>query len=222
MSTYSDFFEKTFLFPGISKKDIDSLLKTITLEIKHYPKGATVYSPETFDKKMGFIYQGECSVGRYSNGNVIPLNASRVYDSFGILACFSHQDEFPTLITAKTLATVIFIDHDDLRTLVLKSPVVSLNVIEFLARKVNFLNGKIAEFSGGSIEEKLANHLIGLTKKCGSSEFSLNKKKCSEALNCGRASLYRSLEALANAGYITLEDKKIIINDLEGLERITK
>jgi CRP-like cAMP-binding protein len=222
MATYTDFFEKTFLFKGLTKEDIGPLLNTITTEIRSYPKGATVYSPETFDKKIGFIYQGECTVGRYSNGNVIPLNTSKTYDSFGILACFSHQDEFPTVITTKTPATIIFMAHDDLCSLLMKSSAVSLNIIEFLTRKINFLNGKIAEFSGGSIEEKLATHLLGLAKKYSSSEFSLNKKKSAEALNCGRASLYRSLEALANAGYITLEDKKIIINDLEGLERITK
>lgn len=222
MATYTDFFEKTFLFKGLAREDIDSLLDTIATETISYPKGATVYSPETFDKKIGFVYQGECTVGRYSNGNVIPLNKSEVYDSFGILACFSKQDEFPTVITTKTPATIIFMDHDDLRSLLVKNSAVSLNIIEFLTRKINFLNGKIAEFSGGSIEEKLATHLIGLAKKHDSLEFSLNKKKSAEALNCGRASLYRSLEALANAGYIALEDKKIIINNLEGLERITK
>lgn len=222
MSAYSDFFEKTFLFKGVDKDRIDSLLTSITLEERAYVKGATIYSPEIFDKKIGFVYRGECTVGRYSNGSVIPLNVSRVYDSFGILTCFSPENEFPTVITAKSSATVLFMDHGDLRSLLTQSSEVSLNIIEFLTRKINFLNEKIAAFSGGSIEEKLANHLISLTKKHASREFDFNKKKSAEALNCGRASLYRALEALTSAGYITLEDKKIIINDLEGLERITK
>lgn len=222
MSVYSDFFEKTFLFKGIIREKIDVLLDSISLEEKSYPKGSVIYSPDIFDRKIGFIFHGECSVGRYSNGSVIPLNVSKTYDSFGILTCFYPKDEFPTVITAKTAASVLFMDHDDLRSLVIQSSEISLNIIEFMARKINFLNEKIAAFSGGSIEEKLANHLISLAKKTGSTEFRFNKKKGAEALNCGRASLYRALEAMVSDGYITLEDKKIIILDPEGLERITK
>ena len=222
MSVYTSFFEKTFLFNDVDSSTVTSLLDAITLEEKTYQKGSVIYSPEIFDRKIGFIYSGECAVSRYSNGNIIPLNISKQHDSFGILACFSQEDEFPTVITAKAITTVIFMKHDDLRKLLMLCPEVSMNVIKFLTQKINFLNEKIAAFSGGTIEEKLANHLISLTKKHGSHEFSFNKKKSAEALNCGRASLYRALEAMVNAGYILLDDKKIIIKDLKGLERITK
>ena len=95
-----------------------------------------------------------------------------------------------------------------------------MNIIEFLTEKINFLNDKIAAFSGGSVEEKLASHILLLSKKNNSLEFDFNKKKSAEALNCGRASLYRAISALESAGYISLDNKKIIINDPEGLERI--
>ena len=95
-----------------------------------------------------------------------------------------------------------------------------LNIIKFLAKKINFLNDKIAAFSGGKIEEKLAKYLLGLKKKYGSSKFDFNKKKSAEALNCGRASLYRAIDALEKGGFISLDNKKINIIDPEGLERI--
>ena len=63
---------------------------------------------------------------------------------------------------------------------------------------------------------------LSLKKKHNLLEFEFNKKKSAEALNCGRASLYRAIDALRSSGLITLADKKIIINDPEGLERITK
>ena len=222
MSVYSDFFEKTFLFKGMKAEEITSLLLAITPEEKTYPKGDVIYSPGEFEKKIGFIYHGECQVSRQSSGAVIPLNIAKAYDSFGILTCFSQRDEFPTIITAKTASTVLFIYADDLNKLLELSTAVSRNVIEFLARKINFLNDKIAAFSGGSIEEKLANYILGLKRKYNSLEFEFNKKKSAEALNCGRASLYRAIEALRSAGLITFVDKKIIIKDLAGLERNTK
>jgi CRP-like cAMP-binding protein len=103
-----------------------------------------------------------------------------------------------------------------------KSPTVAMNIIEFFARKVGFLNDKIASFSGGSVEEKLAGYILEQQRKNNSLSFDFNKKKSAEALNCGRASLYRAIAALEEVGYVTFDSKKIFINDLKGLERIFK
>ena len=222
MKKYSAFFANTFLFKGISAEDIELMLKTIKVEEKSYQKGEIIYSPDSFDKKVCFIYRGECVVGRQTSGSVIPLNTASEHDSFGILTCFSDRDEFPTVVTAKNTCTVLFIYPDSLNKLIEQSTAISLNIINFLTQKISFLNDKIAAFSGGSIEEKLANYILTLKKKYNSLEFDFNKKKSAEALNCGRASLYRGIDALKSAGFITLEDKKIIITDLNGLERIVK
>lgn len=220
MSDYSKFFEKTFLFEGLSSDSIEEMLKSVRIEEISYQRGCTIYSPDGFGRKVGFVYRGECSVSRHSGDAIIPLNTAVMYESFGILTCFSERDEFPTLVTAKTACTVVFISSADLNTLAACSPVISLNIINFLAKKINFLNDKIAAFSGGKIEEKLAKYLLGLKKKYGSSKFDFNKKKSAEALNCGRASLYRAIDALEKGGFISLDNKKINIIDPEGLERI--
>ena len=222
MKKYSTFFSNTFLFKGISAEDIELMLQTIKIEERTYQKGEAIYSPDRFDKKVCFIYRGECIVGRQSSGTVIPLNTASEYDSFGILTCFSNRDEFPTVVTAKNTCTVLFIYSDSLNKLIEQNTAISLNIINFLTQKISFLNDKIAAFSGGSIEEKLASYILTLKKKHNSLEFDFNKKKSAEALNCGRASLYRGIDALKSAGFIKHEDKKIIITDLSGLERIVK
>lgn len=222
MTLLSTFFEKTFLFKNVGSDITNEILKSIKIVERNYSRGDTIYSPEDFERKLGFIFKGECTVGRPVGGSVIPLNVAGKYDSFGILSCFSERDEFPTVITAKSACTVMFIYADQLRILMDKSSRISINIIEFLTRKINFLNDKIAAFSGSSIEEKLAGYILELHKKHNTLEFDFNKKKSAEALNCGRASLYRGIDALKSAGYITFEEKKIIINDLKGLERILK
>ena len=222
MSVYSSFLKNTFLFKGISEDDISDLLAGIQIEESSYNKGDLIFSPDGFERRLGMVIKGECLVGRQSGGTFVPLNTIGVYGSFGILSVFSAREEFPTIIKAKSMCTVIFFDADSVRALVEKSPAVSLNVIEFFARKVSFLNDKITAFSGGSIEEKLAGYILELQKKNSSLKFDFNKKKSSEALNCGRASLYRDLAMLEADGLISLDSKKIIINDLAGLERILK
>ena len=72
------------------------------------------------------------------------------------------------------------------------------------------------------MEKKLASYLMLSSKKLNSNEFELNRKKTSELISTGRASLYRALDSLASSGVITYDSKKIYINDPEGLERISK
>lgn len=222
MKSYSSFLENTFLFKSVDKEYIDSLLENSRIEENDYQKGETIYSPADFDRKIGFVKQGECIVGRQTGSGIIPLNTVKKFDSFGILAIFSPRDDFPTTVIAKTPCKIIFFSADTINALIEKDTRISLNVIRFLTQKINFLNDKIAAFSSGTIEEKLANYLIALKKKHNSTEFEFNKKKSAEALNCGRASLYRAINALQESGYISFDNKKIIINDPEGLERILK
>lgn len=222
MEELLSFFKNTFLFKNVDTDIIESMLLEISVEKQHYEKGDIICSPENFDKKIGFISQGECVVARRSGGDLIPLNLAKKYDSFGVITCFSDHEDFPTLVTAKTACKVVYIDRDTLKALVERSSLISLNIIRFLANKVTFLNDKIATFSGGCIEEKLASYILTMSKKLGTLEFEFNKKKSAEALNCGRASLYRAISALESCGYIICENKKMIINDLLGLERTVK
>ena len=222
MEAYTEFFAKTFLFKSLDGSQINKLLSSVSIEEKCYQKGDIIYSPDDFERKIGFVYSGECIIGRQAGDTFIPLNTLKAEESFGIVTVFSARDEFPTLVKAKVSSNVIFFSADDIKVLVTKSPEISLNVIEFLTRKINFLNDKIAAFSGSSVEEKLAGYILGLQRKYNSLEFEFNKKKGSEAINCGRASLYRAIEALESTGDISIENKKIYIKDLEGLERVLK
>lgn len=222
MDNYSHFLKNTFLFDKIDEEDIDTILRSVTVEERSYLRGDLIFSPDDFEHKLGFVAEGECLVGRQSGGAFIPLNTLGKGQSFGILAVFSARDEFPTTVRAKGACTVLFFSAKAVHNLVRKSPAVSMNVIEFLARKISFLNDKIASFSGGSVEEKLAGYILELKRKYNSLSFDFNKKKSAEALNCGRASLYRAIAALEEAGYISSDSKKIIIHDPDGLERILK
>ena len=222
MSKYTSMLENTFLFRGIDQSGIERLLPIMETEERSYAKGETIYSPNDFERKLGFVIKGECWVGRCTGGNFIPLNVIEESGSFGVVAILSEYDSFPTTVMAKTSCTVLFISKQSIDRLMENDLQVTRNIVSFLARKINFLNDKLATFSGGCIEEKLAGYILSLKKKHGSLEFDFNKKKSAEALNCGRASLYRAIESLEADGIITVKDKKIQIIDPEGLERITK
>lgn len=221
--TLESFFTKTFLFTGISEQETKKILSGIDFRISEYKRGDTVYSQEVFYSKIGFILEGACSVcQKKAGGRAVPLNVLEKYQSFGISAVLSLEDSFPTEITAKKETKIIFISRDDFINAIHENGLVAMNVINFLAGRIKFLNKKIATFSLDGCEQRLSRVILAEYERLGESEFSLNCKKTAEELNIGRASLYRSIKELCSAGYIEYENKKIIIKDPIGLKGISK
>lgn len=223
MIKYSEYFSGVFLFYALQEDMLLLALSECEPELRSYRRGDIIYSPESFEKEIGFVYSGECEVKRRKyDGSELVLNSLKSGESFGILAVLSNEDEFPTVISAKSTVEVFFIKKSKLMRLIRHYPTVAMNVINFLTKKISFLNKKVATFSSESTLEKLRNFLLQEYRKNGATEFSLNCKKCSEAISAGRASVYRGIDALVKNGTIEYENKKIIILDLEGLERTTK
>ena len=221
--SFEEALSSLFLFKNVEKTRIDELTDSLTLEIKTFSAGEMIYSPDEFKSKMGFVLDGSCVVERQrTDGVSIPLNQLSAGDAFGVISVFSDSGEFPTFIKAKKEATILFFDKSDVFYLVKNEPEIALNIIGFLGDRIAFLNNKISTFSADNTEQKVAKFLIYEVKKQGALSFDFNCKKTSEALNIGRASLYRAIDSLTQDGIVKLENKIINITDLEGLERITK
>ena len=218
-----DFLSETFLFRGIPKEKSLKRIEQINVEKRCFAADETIFRPDSYQKKIGFVLSGECYVERKKcDGTSIPLNLLKKGDSFGILALFSEVDEFPTSIRAKKASCVVFIPQEDLQSLIRKDSEIAINVIKFMSGRISFLNSKLTTFSSDNVCQRLAHFIFTEYKRTGETVFPINCKRTSEALNVGRASLYRNLEDLAHEGIIKFENKKIYITDLEGLERITK
>ena len=219
----NNWLTQTFLFKSIDAKDTEALVQNLKIEYKEYKKGDDIYLPNAFESKIGFVVEGQCRVEKIrENGNHIPLNTLNPHDSFGVLAVFTGRDEFPTGIVATASTKIAYIDKENLINLMKKSVQFSLNIINFLSNRINFLCDKIYSFTGDNVEQKLAIYIFDIFKKTGSINLKLNKKHAAESLNIGRTSLYRALDELASSGIIEITEKNIIIHDLEGLERKTK
>ena len=223
MDKLTEFASSLFLFRGIDSKKTEILLKKIKPEVRSYQRTEMIYTPTEFLKKVGFVISGKCEVRRPDScGRRVTINTLSTGDSFGILAIFGEAERFPTEIYATKNTSVMFIEKEDVLSLIRQSGDVAINIITFMSTRISFLNEKIATYSGTTVEMKLASHILSRYEKSSSLEFPFNCKHCSEAISAGRASVYRALLLLEKEGLIKHEDKKIVILDLKGLERISK
>lgn len=219
---YIELISQLFPFKGLKEKTIEAIFSEINYSVLQFRKGDVIFSPSSYEKKIGFIIDGECQVSRIrSDSNSLPLNTLSRYSSFGIMAVLGKEADYPTQIQASKDSTVLFIEGNDMIATIKKYPTVSMNFIAFLSDRVSFLNKKIATFSGKNTLEKLATYLLNKYYEHGE-RLSICKTKLSAAINVGRASLYRDLDTLAEENIIKIEPKNIIILSPEGLERITK
>jgi len=223
LENYESFISELFLFKELSKCEIRRIITDNDIEVCEFDSNEKIYAPNDFKTKVGFIISGECSVEKLKpDGSSFPLNKLIKGDSFGILAVFSENECFPTLVKALKPSKVMFFSKEMIVSLIKEYHEVSLAIISFMSNRIEFLNKKVATFSADSVEEKFAFYILSESKRTDSMSFSLNLTKTAKALNAGRASIYRAIDALEKLGIITFENKKIYITDLKSLERITK
>ena len=221
-SDYYGFLTKLFPFCGLKEKQLDAIFDGVGITFESFARDRIIYAPDHYRRRVGFVVNGECTVERErSEGDRIVLNTLTKYGSFGIMTVLSGNDEYPTLIRTVRATEIMFIDGDDMLSIIKKYPTVAMNVIRFLAGRVSFLNEKLNTFSEKSTLTKLANHLLKQYKATGE-HVRVAKSKLATEIGVGRASLYRDLDRLTEEGFITVLSKEIIINDPKGLERIIK
>ncbi len=209
MNKIQDFLNNIFIFKTLNKEEIARLIQANELESCSFRRGDCIFSKNRNEKKMGFIFSGKAEVRKPKNdGNYSVLNQLIEGDSFGVLSVFS-EEEFPTEIYALKNSQVIFISEAKIKELIIEYPKISENIIKFMAERIIFLNRKIRTFSGTYAEDRLFSYLLGKWEDNERREFTLNFKKCSDAINAGRASVYRAVSSLEEEGVISTNGKLI-------------
>ncbi len=218
----TEYLSNTFLFQGLQRYEIEKIISEYPPTFDRYARTEIISHDGKENKRVGFIVEGKCEVIRTKpDGTHTVLNVLMPNDSFGILSVLTN-DEYSTQIYVTNNSVILYFSREQINEIVNNCSHISMNIIKFLANRISFLNKKIETFSGTRVENRLSSYLLEAAENHGLSGFPFNIKKCSEAINAGRASVYRILDSFAKEGLITLVDKKIYINDRKGLERMKK
>lgn len=211
---------QSFLFSDLNENTLVKIIESSPPEVQAFKRGEEVRSSSD-SGAVGFVMSGRCEIRLARCGGRTVLNILDVGDSFGILSVYS-AEEYPTKIYATKNSEIIFFNSEQIQYFVNNYSQISQNLIKFLAGRISFLNKKVATFSPSRVTDRLAVFLLCERDRQGTDELSFNCQKTAEEIGAGRASVYRAIETLEDLNLIKSNDKKIIIIDREGLERITK
>ena len=193
------------------KENIKKYILPSSVDIRNFHSGDVIYSPGNSKKCIGIVISGKV-VASSENAllKVIPEN-----DMFGIANLYS-DDGFPSIITARSTASVLFIEEKAFKELLENDIQLLKAYLEFMSNKIVYLNKKISSLTAGSTEKKLAAFLID--NECGGVySLPVSISALADMLSVGRASLYRAMDSLATEGLIIRNGKTITIPDKNAL-----
>ena len=196
--------QKSFLLRSLQSADCETFMEN--REITYFTRGEIIYSQEHFQKSLGILLEGEAAVQKES-GTL--LNLLKAGSCFGVAALFAETEKYVTTITARKNCSVLFISNEELINLFRTYPDMALDYIAFLSGRIQFLNQKIDSFTSARTEDAVWNWLLTHADDTNKVTVVGGFARLARELNMGRASLYRSLTQLEEAGRIKKEGAEI-------------
>ncbi len=196
----------TFLFRGLSAQAVGELLRAVEPELCVFRRGQVIYSPESFRRELGLILRGFVTVTK----GALTVSELAAGDLFGAAALFTDEERYVSTLTARTECRVLFLSQAAVGSLIDNEPRVRENYIRYLAARIRFLSAKVDALSSGTGERKLTDFLLNSAGESGAVTVR-SMTELAAMLGIGRASLYRELSKLTEAGIISRSGKTVIL-----------
>jgi CRP-like cAMP-binding protein len=177
-----------------------------------FSKGQVLFGQGASQDCLGVMVSGRASA---RSGNGLILRSFSRGDIFGAAAMFAAAIEPFSEIVAESAGELLLLPGEAVRRLLQKQPQAAENYIRFLAQRIAFLNRRIASLSSGGVARRLASHILASSRPdaAGRSVCPGNISKLAQNLGISRASVYRAIEELQEAGCLHREGKTIVIDD---------
>lgn len=200
-------FDNLFLLNGLSSDDKETIISLFD-ETIIFKKGELIYSGDSFLRAIAIIVTGK-AVAVTNNERRLVMKELSAGSCFGAAAVFGHNKSYVSSVTAQSDTEICFIKESVLTEIFKKYPQTAVNYITFLSDRIRFLNNKLSVISGSDADDTVLKYLTSLSDSDGYAAIPVSMTMLAKMLGLGRASLYRSLDALEQSGNIIRENNKI-------------
>ena len=212
--------EENPIFKNTDPSIVNRFLTESVMTVDEFAPSETAYSSSDLKIRVGILLDGVAQVytDHPHEEERTLLRTMGISDTFGIANLYAKDEPFPTKIVALSSCRILFIEATAFQAFLENDPVAMRNYLRFQSKKLVYLNRKIAVFTAGSAEKRLAVFLLDheidgvFTPPCSMSQLA-------ELLGIGRASLYRAIDSLASCGLIEKEGKRLLIRNKNDLLR---
>jgi CRP-like cAMP-binding protein len=195
-------------------------------KVRRFRRGETIYCADSFERSLGILVSGRCRVTKPApDGKEIIMSALKPGDVFGAAALFTKEGDYVTSVRAASAVEVLFLGEELVRELLKRDFALCERYLSYLCGRIRFLNKRIEAFTGGSAEQRLLSYVIGAAREEGGRKITpvVSATRLAKALDIGRASLYRAMDALVEQGKIAREGKRLVLlQDIPNNQKTTQ
>lgn len=196
-----------FLLEGLTPEELERCRQMAEPQELTFEKGEIIYDADHVRRALALVIEGHL---RVTFGRVV-MNDLHPGDVFGAAALFGAPEPYPSIVSAVTACRVVLLSQETVSRWMAAVPRVGENYVRFLSDRIRFLNRRLSTLTAGQANGRLWRYLMAHRDADGLVTISGGMSGLAERLDMGRSSLYRSLDALTDAGYIRRDGKKIFI-----------
>ena len=200
-----------FLLDGLTSAEREQCRQMAEPQELIFEKGEIIYDADHVQRALAFVIEGRV---RVMFGRVV-MNDLTCGDVFGAAALFGSSEPYPSTVVAVTPCRIALISQETVSRWMATVPRVGENYIRFLSDRIRFLNRRLSTLTAGQTDGRLWKYLLAHRDDDGVVRVTGGMTALAERLDMGRSSLYRSLDALTDAGFIRRDGKKIYILKME-------
>ena len=204
------------LFSGCERNTIEKIIITEG-KIYSFRSGDIIDNGE---RAVGILLSGRGVIYSSDKGRQTLLRFISPGDAVGVAGLFADKAPNTNIYACGDgKSEMFFITKNAFEELMTMDTTFRTNLIKFLSNRVTFLNSKIDCVTGGTAERRLALFLKNSPQSTHDEiNIGMSMTALAQALNLGRASLYRAFDALTEEGIISRNGKTVKIISQESLD----
>ena len=220
----TDVLRRAPLFASLDDEAFAALTKEIT-EVD-LSRGATLFHEGDPGDQLYFIVSGKIKLGRTaSDGRENLVAVMGPGEIFGEMALFDPSPR-STSATAVSETRLAGLKHENLRKVIQHSPEVSAQLLQALARRLRRTNENLADLVFSDVPGRVAKALLDLADRFGRPAtdgilvaHELTQEELAQLVGASRETVNKALAEFVQRGWIRLENRAVVILDLQRLKQ---
>ena len=215
------------LFYGLEEDEVSRCLSHPEAILCNVPSGQAVQARLPAGAPcLGLLCRGRIRVSKPVSGDRrILISTLEAGGLFGAASLFTEQPEVGNDLRTLAPCTVALFPEPLLEAWFRQDFRLTRNYLGYLTGRIHFLNARIAGFTAGSAECRLAHYLLGRLPagaEAGEVLLSTSMMALAQTLDISRASLYRAVENLEAQGVLCRRGKSMAIPDRGRLQAVSE
>jgi len=215
---------KAPLFAALDDEDAEHLIASMTRSLME--RGDILFHEGDQGDRLYVIAEGKIKLGRRSpDGRENLLAILGPGEMFGELALF---DPGPRTATATAVAEtqILALDNEQFTTFLEARPGVAANLLAALARRLRRTNESLADLVFTDVPGRVAKALLDLSRRFGRPvedgilvAHDLTQEELAQLVGASRETVNKALADFATRGWLKLEARAVLLQDVDRLRR---